>query len=386
MYFFTLVIKQNLLNEIQLIHVNQNKQKISLQSSISTKIVQNDVFKNEYNTNKNTEIHLNEKNNLYNSNISNTNTIKINNQSQNYTLIKDRTFFILNEKLNEEENKQIEFKNYSYPLSEKLREVIIKQICGFINSEGGRIYFGINDFGKVTGISLQSKEKDLFKNELVNLSNKFYPSCRTDKFNVSYIPIQNAGKWVKNLYVLKLIIKKGDNNKLYSISKDYYESFLRLDGQVVRLSSEEISSYIIKRANQLPIDDKNDFKDPEPEKIYESNFPEPSSISSFDFLKNDNSYNSKIIKSNESKIENNINSQISLKIEGIPSDFSTDAFLSMYFTDIFILSSKFMEDKYNPKFKWGYLNINKESDFDSVKKIIKTINSENGTEIKVKLK
>ena len=160
MYFFTLVIKQNLLNEIQLIHVNQNKQKISLQSSISTKIVQNDVFKNEYNTNKNTEIHLNEKNNLYNSNISNTNTIKINNQSQNYTLIKDRTFFILNEKLNEEENKQIEFKNYSYPLSEKLREVIIKQICGFINSEGGRIYFGINDFGKVTGISLQSKEKD----------------------------------------------------------------------------------------------------------------------------------------------------------------------------------------------------------------------------------
>lgn len=182
---------------------------------------------------------------------------------------KDRTFFVLNEMIKVEENKRVEFKNYSYPLPRKLVDIIKNQICGFLNSEGGRIYFGINDQGRIKGMYLTPKQKDLFRNELVNYTSQFYPSCRTEKLSVIFYPIRdsNSNKYLRDLYITKLVIKQGDTDKLYSITQKPFTSYIRMDGQVVQLSAEEITKFIVQR-NKSPnkVVDEELYTDPEPEK------------------------------------------------------------------------------------------------------------------------
>lgn len=186
--------------------------------------------------------------------------------------IRDRTFFIINEKLYQEEDLEIEFKNYKYPLNDSLRKVIIKCINGFLNQNGGRIFIGVNDSGIVTGIRLTSKDRDIFKNEIVNLTQTFSPACRTNKIKVAFIPIMNDEKsmeGIENLYVVKIMVAKGDDNTLYSIYKETFTSYIRLEGQNVILDCDEIRKYIIERSKLENNPKNNIFTDPEPMKIGE---------------------------------------------------------------------------------------------------------------------
>ena len=102
-----------------------------------------------------------------------------------------RTFFYLDEKIKERKNELIEFRNYSLPLTNKENgEEIKRQICGFLNSRGGRLYLGINNQNIVKGLILNSQARDNSRNSLVNLTYDFYPNCRLDKILVYFIPVK----------------------------------------------------------------------------------------------------------------------------------------------------------------------------------------------------
>ena len=65
------------------------------------------------------------------------------------------------------------------------------------------------------------------------------------------IPVKNAaGEYINNKYIVKIIVKKGDSCKLYSVSSKFYKSYMRLPGQCVELSSIEIEKEIIERNNK----------------------------------------------------------------------------------------------------------------------------------------
>ena len=180
--------------------------------------------------------------------------------------LKNRTFFYNKEKLIYGEDMQIEYKNYSFPFKDKHREEFTKQICGFLNSKGGRIFVGITDNKVVNGILLNYHEKDKNTNEIVNLTYDFYPKCRTH-VDVNFIPIKNKdNKYIKNLYVIKIIVSQGETNQLYSCISRGYISYLRLKGQCILLTTEEIKREILKRDKnpELRIN-PNEFKDPEPD-------------------------------------------------------------------------------------------------------------------------
>ena len=103
-----------------------------------------------------------------------------------------RTFFYLDEKIKERKNELIEFRNYSLPLTNKENgEEIKRQICGFLNSRGGRLYLYINNQNIVKGLILNSKTRDNSRNSLVNLTCDFYPNCRLDKILVYFIPVKD---------------------------------------------------------------------------------------------------------------------------------------------------------------------------------------------------
>ena len=238
---------------------------------------------NPINHNKKDKININN-NNLNNINITQFNISNDENSDFNIEEIlkklkeiplKDRTSFYKDEILVKGEDEFTEFKNYSFPLNEKQGEEIKRQICGFLNGQGGRLYLGINDQKIVKGVELNYKKSDALRNLLVNYTYDFYPKCRIDKIKVSFIPIKNMkdNTFINNLYVVKIIISQGEPYLLYSMTNKGFNSAIRLQGQCANLSAEEIYNEIIRRgilknnfSNNNVIN--NDFNDPEPEINY----------------------------------------------------------------------------------------------------------------------
>ena len=186
-----------------------------------------------------------------------------------------RTFFYLNEKIKEKKNELIEFKNYSLPLTNKEDgEDIKRQICGFLNSRGGRLYIGINGQNLVKGVVLNSKSRDNTRNNLFNLTYDFYPNCRTDKILIYFIPVKNPKnkEYISKRYIVKIRVYPGDPEFLYSMTSVGYHSIIRRNEICYELNSSEICQEIIERneLKKIKNEDNNyikelNIKDPEPE-------------------------------------------------------------------------------------------------------------------------
>ena len=207
-----------------------------------------------------------QKTNNKNSQIIDNNDLNVNLNLVKGIPLKQRTFFYNKEKLIYGEDMQIEYKDYSFPFDERHKEEFKKQICGFLNSKGGRIFIGISDDKRVNGILLNYHERDKNTNDIVNLTYDFYPKCRT-YVDVVYIPIKNKdNNYLNNLYVIKVIVSQGETNQLYSYTTKGFNSYLRLNGQCINLTAEEIRNELLKREKnpENKINNK-EFKDPEPE-------------------------------------------------------------------------------------------------------------------------
>lgn len=194
--------------------------------------------------------------NLNDANNHSDNNSKINDEMKKMKAIplKEREFLYLNEQLNEEAD-NIEFKNYSYPFSKEKIEELKREYCGFLNTQGGIIFIGINDIKLVNGIYLDYKGRDTIKNDLVNYyTYDFYPKCRIDKISIYFIPIKHpqTNAPIHNLFVIKINILPGEPYNLYSLNnKGGYISTLRLHRQCINLTAQEIYSEIMKRSELL---------------------------------------------------------------------------------------------------------------------------------------
>ena len=175
--------------------------------------------------------------------------------------LKDRAYLYSGEDLNDEEDEYTEFKNYTLPFNQEKIYELKRQYCGFLNSHGGRIYIGINDLRIVKGLHLDNTQIDTIRKELINYINDFYPECRTNKINVYFIPIKSkqTNQIINHLYVIKIIIMPGEPYHLYSLTnKGGFISTLRLPGQCINLTAEEIYPEIIKRGELLKRSDNNE--------------------------------------------------------------------------------------------------------------------------------
>lgn len=282
--------------------------------------------------------------------------------------LKKRKYFIINERLNEGEDFEIEFKKYRFFESKEiiptdLCEIIKQLICAFLNNRGGRIYFGIDDNKIVKGNKLSYKNQDDLRLKLLNLTTNFYPECKTSKISVHFIPIKdNNQKFLIDQYVTKVIVKQGDTDKLYSISNRVYDSYIRLQGMNSHCSPEVIEKEIMDRKNspKNKIPDE-EFIDPEPEKNlyqYKVNNYE-------DFNYKNKFYNERTEKRKKIKYfrENCVN----IRVENIDKETPIFILNNLFeeFNDV-ILNSIFFEDK-GFSLGYGYLDV---KDMNSALKII----------------
>ena len=292
-----------------------------------------------------------------------------------------RTFFYRNEKIIEDEELSIEYKDYYFPLGDKQIYELKRQICGFINSDGGRLYIGITDSKIIKGIALNNNNLNSFQNLLSKFIGDFSPKITEGKIKIYYIPIKNiqTDQYIDNLYVIKLIIYPGDPKILYSMSPKTFESSIRLQGQCANLTAEEIHKKIIERNKNKNIiinsNDKN-FDDPTPEvnngvdNYYVENDDE---FNNYEINQGNNLYlinRNKQYKKRRNKIKNKKGKIIRIKIFNIDENILVKD-LKIIFKDCGCFYFQFFQKRNGKSKGFGYLFFNDEL---SVNNFIKTYN------------
>lgn len=155
------------------------------------------------------------------------------------------------------ENTEIEYKNFSFPFQHGHFKKIKKTVCAFLNTDGGRIYFGVRDEDQsVVGLKLSDQKKLIFYNSIKNVFDIIIPTPCLDDFSVNFFPIFSNSNGLKasldDLYIVKVIIKRGKINDLYFTNDRL--SYKRRNGKNLLLSPIELKSEILRRA-QLNEDD-----------------------------------------------------------------------------------------------------------------------------------
>jgi len=323
--------------------------------------------------------------------------------------IRQRTSFYYEELLAIEEGLHVEYKDYRWPLSSNLIETLKNQICGFLNSQGGRVYIGVSDDRIVKGVYLKPKKKDLIRNQITNYTSDFWPKCRTSKIDVMFIPVKTKNKseekYLENIYVIKIIIRQGDVNKLYSSISKGINAYVRLPGQCVLLSAEEITDEIVRRKENPKngIEDSA-YADPQPENPNENFIPnnknnidiktiftqlnKKGEIKKQDSFKNKPNTNTNIANLSPSEKGININKQLedtyTLSIQGIPRTVRKSEIVELL-KDTFYSSERVFVDANGFCQGWAFVNYPNKVSAEFTMKKLKGV-SIGGVKLSVKLK
>ena len=282
-----------------------------------------------------------------------------------------RIFFYKGEKIIEDENLSIEYKDYYFPFGDKQILELKRQICGFLNSDGGRLYIGISDQKIIKGIVLNYNILNSFQNFLFSCMDNFSPKIPNDKIKIYYIPIKNIenDKYIENLYVVKLIIFPGDPTILYSLSPKNFFSSIRLQGQCANLTAEEIHKNIIerhKKGNIIINIDEKDFDDPPPDVNVDNdnNFIEDEEET--EISQNDKKGKVGFVggkrnkKKKKNKNKNKIGKIISVKIYNIDENYLAKD-LKNYFKDSGCFSLQFFQKRNGKSRGFGFLYFSDEN-------------------------
>ena len=177
-----------------------------------------------------------------------------------------RTFFYLYESL-PLENTEIEYKNYYCPFANEQFARLETCICAFLNANGGRIFLGVKDEGNtVVGMKLNSPYKfQELKQEIQEIVEGLNPPLNPNQWKIIFLPIFDEYKFIKyQWFVVKILIRRGGEKFVYSTRDNKF--YKRRDGKVKMLLPEEIKVELMKRKeNTIPVDNADDFNDPEPD-------------------------------------------------------------------------------------------------------------------------
>ena len=153
------------------------------------------------------------------------------------------------------ENIHTEFK-----LEDVNNERLIKEICGFCNSDGGILILGVDDFGQIIGCSRNDNEERIMNMISDNLEPKFIPEYLESIIDNKKICIVKIGKKpdkpysVKKKNANKYYIRRGttcreaDRNELLRLFQKsallHYEILERKDSTINQIDFSKFQEYL----------------------------------------------------------------------------------------------------------------------------------------------
>ena len=160
------------------------------------------------------------------------------------------TMFIKGESIELEETRHYEFKEIrSENAPRAIKNTADEYVVAFLNSEGGRIFWGVRDTDRVvTGVSLDSKERDRLRREVTSKLREIQPSVDPTQYRVLLHPVHEQGVQVEDLYVVEVVVPRTHSSMPYSTGGGHV--FVRLDGVNRRLSIPEVFEWSKSREEE----------------------------------------------------------------------------------------------------------------------------------------
>ncbi|RUS81186.1 hypothetical protein EGW08_011051 [Elysia chlorotica] len=136
------------------------------------------------------------------------------------------------------ETRHAEFKRGGIVREQGLfRSVVGKYVCGFLNSEGGTIYFGISDDGKVLGIKVDACTEETLRGDVdFAVRSLIEPTVDPSEYSVNFARIMRPdGELSEDLRVLEVCVKPRRPPKRGRFTCDNVV-YIRRDGSLQALS------------------------------------------------------------------------------------------------------------------------------------------------------
>jgi hypothetical protein len=162
--------------------------------------------------------------------------------------IEEELSFILDQPVKLEEMRHIEFKEITggNPGS-SIRSNADEYAVAFLNCEGGRIFWGIRDADRtVVGVRLGYAQRDEIRREVSAKLSHLQPPVPLADFRLNIYPVRDdEGRGVLDLYVIELVVPRGNPTKLYATGSD--DVWVKTDGGKRKLNHVQKVAEIERR-------------------------------------------------------------------------------------------------------------------------------------------
>lgn len=156
--------------------------------------------------------------------------------------------FVLNAVVPFEEDRRYEFKSLtsSHPAN-VIKNVADEYAVAFLNSEGGRIFWGIGDADRIVlGVKLTAADRDTVRKEVVNKLSGIQPQIDIVELRLSFHPVFANEIPLEDICVVELAVPRGEPATIHFTSGG--DAFVRLDGVKQKLKGPQIQQWILGRA------------------------------------------------------------------------------------------------------------------------------------------
>ncbi|ATC64804.1 hypothetical protein CMV30_12970 [Nibricoccus aquaticus] len=155
--------------------------------------------------------------------------------------------FVLGEALKCEETRHVEFKEVKGPNPfGSISNAADEYAVAFLNSEGGRIYWGIRNTDRVVvGVELSASERERLREVVVGKLSEIQPQLDPGRFKLTLHPVINGEV---NSTVVELEVPAGNSSKPFYTGG--HGCFVRLDGVKKKLSGQQLTDWILSRVEK----------------------------------------------------------------------------------------------------------------------------------------
>ncbi len=146
-----------------------------------------------------------------------------------------------------EETRHIEFKEIRSedPILPIRRNIEVYGVA-FLNSEGGRIFWGIRDHDRqVMGVSLIYSQRDAIRRAVTDTLSKIYPPISPNGYRIKFHEVFENEQPIADLYIVEVAIQPPQTNLLYFTSTG--EVHVKTEAGKKKLTGVEIHNELIRR-------------------------------------------------------------------------------------------------------------------------------------------
>lgn len=155
--------------------------------------------------------------------------------------------YVLNQPVTQEETKFCEFKEVkgTHPVRAIWR-IVDQYVVAFLNSEGGRIFWGIRDSDRlVVGVKANYRSRDEIRRTILDKIVRIQPAISPSAYRIIFHPVLENQEPVPDLFVIEVVVPQPLTRFLYFTADG--EVYVKTEAGKKRLSGSEIQDEIIRR-------------------------------------------------------------------------------------------------------------------------------------------